>query len=66
MAQESSMRALQSISHRPRAHHSFTQVLAWNEEVARFFIACTHECISNEEFPTYLNQDQLNKVCIIF
>jgi len=36
--------------------------VAWNEEVARYHIACAHELISTETFSSQLNQEQLNKV----
>ncbi|KAF5832124.1 hypothetical protein DUNSADRAFT_12135 [Dunaliella salina] len=38
------------------------QVLAWNEEVARYFIACSHELINTKGFSAFLNHEQLNKV----
>jgi len=38
------------------------QVMAWNEEVARYFIACSHELINTKGFSAILNQEQLNKV----
>ncbi|GIL81598.1 hypothetical protein Vretimale_1255 [Volvox reticuliferus] len=38
------------------------QVLAWNEEIARFLIISSHELWGNRDFAAQLNQEQLKKV----
>ncbi|KAJ9525143.1 hypothetical protein QJQ45_020666 [Haematococcus lacustris] len=37
-------------------------VIAWNEEVCRFLLACSHELIDDPDFLVQLNQEQMNKV----
>ncbi|GFR48337.1 hypothetical protein Agub_g10224, partial [Astrephomene gubernaculifera] len=38
------------------------EVLAWNEEIARFLIISSHELWGNPSFASQLNQEQLKKV----
>ncbi|GLI61136.1 hypothetical protein VaNZ11_003411 [Volvox africanus] len=38
------------------------QILAWNEEIARFLIISSHELWGNRDFAAQLNQEQLKKV----
>ena len=39
-------------------------MLKWNEEVARYHIACSHELLHEKQFVSQLNQEQLVKVLL--